>query len=79
MIPQVREEYEKLLRKYDEDDTKDSRETEERLTASFQGKGFAYKKEIEELLTWKFQTYKARLKTQLKNIEDVPEEEPPII
>jgi hypothetical protein len=74
-VPLNREEYEKWLKKYGDTESDHERDIEKRLTESFQSKGFANKREIIELLTWKFQMNKHRLKRQLNHIEEVPEED----
>ena len=74
-VPLTKEEYEKWLKKYGDSEPNHQRDVEERLTESFQSKGFANKKEVVELLTWKFDTMKFRLKKELNLIEKVPEEQ----
>jgi hypothetical protein len=75
MVPLAKSEFEKWLKKYSDVETKYPREVEKRLTDSFQSKGYASKKEIVELVTWKFEANKHRLKRELNLIERVPEEQ----
>lgn len=64
------------LNKYSDNETIEQKTVEQKLTKSFQEKGFADKKEMVELLNWKFETtMKPRLKRELNLIEKIPEEQ----
>ncbi len=63
------------LNKYSDDETIEQKTVEQKLTKSFQEKGFADKREMVELLNWKFETTKHRLKRELNLIEKIPEEQ----
>lgn len=62
------------LQKYSKTETDSQRETEQKLSKTFQESGFATKSEIIRLLHWKFENMKGRLKRELNLIEKETDE-----